>query len=132
MSVTAEQVREIINVPATEVSDLAPFITAAEAIVSAQCSGLTASTEDLVTLWLSAHFLAIRTPRAQNEKAGPVSQSLFGKVDLGLNVTRYGQQAMMLDSSGGLARWNKTVNEGGRSTVTFSWLGTDEDPSCRS
>jgi hypothetical protein len=132
LSVVDADVRKIIDVSASEVSDLTPFIEAAEAVVSAQTSGLGATLEDRVTTWLAAHFLAIRTPRSKSEGAGSVRAAFFGAVDLGLNVTRYGQMAMTLDSSGGLAQWNRAVNEGRGSGITFEWLGTEDDTSWRS
>ena len=59
-----------------------------------------ANTEELaevVERWLTAHFYSIRDPRVTQETAGPVSQTLAGRVDLRLDGTYHGQQAIMLD-----------------------------------
>lgn len=80
-------------------------------------------TLELIERWLSAHFYAIRDPRARQEAAGSVSEAFAFKVDLGLDQTRYGQMAKALDTKGGL----KALDEehGGRPGAF--WLGSDLD-----
>jgi len=63
--------------------------------------------------WLSAHLVCIRDPQAASEKAGPVGQKVQEKVDLGFNQTRYGQMALMIDTSGYLASLQKASEDGG-------------------
>ena len=72
--------------------------------------------------WLSAHFVCIRDPQAASEKAGPVSQKLQAKVDLSFNQTRYGQQALILDTSGYLASLQKATEEGGLKLASLNTL----------
>jgi len=77
--------------------------------------------------WLSAHFTAIRDVRADMEKAGDVSQSFQYKVDLNLNQTQYGQQAILLDITGYLARLQKEAEDGGKVRASMYAMGTPED-----
>jgi hypothetical protein len=126
---TDELVRGVIDIDSS-ITDLSPFINAAASVVEAQCTGLTVATQTIVETWLSAHFVAIRDMRAASESAGPVSQSFQFRVDLGLNATMYGQQAMMLDTSGGLSSWHKDVVDGDAgTTVGGFWAGTGPYPS---
>jgi len=124
-SATDTLVREIIDVDSS-ITDTTPFINAASAIVEAQCSGLDASTVTIVETWLAAHLVAIRDPRAVTEKIADASETYQSKVDLGLNVTHYGQQAMMMDSTGGLSRWNNgIVNGNSGKSPGILWAGTE-------
>ena len=104
--VTTEEVKEIIPIPET-VEDLTPYITIAnsliEKVIVAQFPD--AHTEDHlkeIERWLSAHFAAIRYTRTSSESIGEVKESYQYKVDLDLRCTMYGQQAIILDTSGAL------------------------------
>jgi len=104
--VTADEVKELIDVD-DSVTNLYPFIEAANRTINNICTStnLTAADKKEIERWLSAHFTAIRDPLRANEKAGPVSESFQYKLGLGLRVTTYGQQAILLDHSGALGRW---------------------------
>jgi len=125
---TAAAVALIIKVNATATPDLGPFIEAANSIVTAVCTStaLTEAQLELIERWLSAHMYAIRAPRRAMERAGDVAQSFQYKVDLGLKVTTYGQQAMLLDTSGALANLDARTTKGGPVRATVAWLGTDD------
>lgn len=106
-----------------------PFITVANELVTEVCTGdsgpATAYTDarlELIERWLAAHFYAIRDPRVANESAGGVSASYESRVDLGLNLTRYGQMAMMLDTNGGLAKLDVDIKKG-KPHVGVFWPG---------
>jgi hypothetical protein len=109
---------------------LTPFIETANALVTEVCednedADYDATRLELIERWLSAHFYAVRDPRAASETAGRVNARYQYKVDLNLAVTTYGQQAMLLDTAGGLARLNReTVNGTRRRAGVISWLGT--------
>jgi hypothetical protein len=134
---TASDVQLIIETDDNISADLAPFIEVANNMVTKLCSLAVDSDGDLVhdatslelvERWLSAHFYAIRDPRAESEKAGPVGAKYMSKVDLNLAQTPYGQQAMLLDYSGELATWNDRVTKGNAGVrVGVTWLGTDDD-----
>ncbi len=74
--------------------------------------------------WLSAHFIAIREPQAKSERAGDVAQTVQEKVDLYFAQTRYGQMALLLDTTGTLAELQRDTVEGGSRTAlikTMDW-----------
>lgn len=130
----ATNVKAIIEVDSSIIvsdSDLDAFITTANELVTEICTGTTngptpvytATRLELIERWLTAHFYAIRDPRAKSEKAGSVGVSYRGKTDLNLALTHYGQQAMMLDTNGGLSRLDK----GKGLTATVLWAGTAKE-----
>ena len=109
---------------------LTPFIETASYLVDKSCATATQadgtayydSTDlELIERWLSAHFYYVAATRPNMEKAGSVSETKRSRVDLKLNLTHYGQQAMLLDVAGGLTNLNKT---GFRITTGVTWLGT--------
>ena len=122
---TSEEVALIIEVD--ESISLTPFIEAANALVTEKCStdDYDATRLELIERWLSAHFYAIRDARPTNERAGSVGASYQSKVDLGFDVTHYGQMAMRLDTAGGLAALNAEAKKGGSRTATVTWAGKD-------
>lgn len=124
--VTSDDVKAIID---TEETDLSVYITAAAQITASFCSSLTDAQKKEVQRWLAAHFLASTNiePQAANEKAGPVGEAFQYKVDLGLNFTRYGQMALSLDVSGGLALWQKKVQDGRTVAASITYVGTTKD-----
>jgi hypothetical protein len=107
---------------------LTSFIEVANALVTELCtdSGYDATRLELIERWLSAHFYAIRDPRTVSEKADVVAQSFRSKVDLGFNVTHYGQMAMRIDTDGNLAALDKRTLEGQRKSLGVSWVGLSE------
>jgi len=124
--VSAAEVREIVDVDSS-ISDLTPFIEMATLIVDEELDdsgiGHTDARLKQIELLLAAHFVCIRDPRVGNEKAGPVGASYQYKLGLGLQVTTYGQQAMMMDSSGKLAEMN---NKKGRKAASLKTIRTKE------
>lgn len=108
------------------------FIFTANDLVTDQCSksGYTVDRLELIERWLSAHFYDVNRSRAQMQTVPPgvTQQNEPIRVDLGLNVTKYGQMAMLIDTAGNLAALNnsllvvkKPLGVGG---VTTQWLGT--------
>ena len=126
---TPSAVRGITEVdPSFEDDDLLPFIETADSMVnylstSDRNSGVQM---ELIARWLSAHFYRVRDLQTRHEMADEVQESYFGRVGLDLRNTHYGQQAMALDFSGGLSRWNKSLLPGTTGfTPSASWLGID-------
>ena len=130
----ATNIKAIIEVDTSIIaadSDLDPFITTANELVTEVCTGTkngptpayTVARLELIERWLSAHFYAIRDPRSKSEKAGSVAVTYQGKTDLNLSLTHYGQQSMMLDTNGGLSRLDK----GKGLAATVLWLGTAKE-----
>ncbi len=99
--VTDDNVKEIISTTV----DCAPFITAADLIVTERLtgSGLSDAMLKEITRWLAAHLVAIRDPIYKTEKTGDAMGTMFGQAGMGLDFTPYGQQVKVLDTSGLLA-----------------------------
>lgn len=105
--VTDAEVREIIEVDAG--LTLTPFITIASLLVDTHLASEISSTDLLkeIERWLAAHFVSVRDPRVVSESIDTVSRTFeSGRMGEGLAGTRYGQQALTLDSSGALQRLN--------------------------
>jgi hypothetical protein len=129
---TAQLVAGIIEVDPS--IPVAPFIEVASELVTEVCEPqekpdgtpwYTATRLELIERWLTAHFYAIRDPRTTQETAGSVAASYQSRVDLGLDVTHYGQQAKRLDTAGGLAQLDEEMKEGSpKLNVGIAWLGT--------
>jgi hypothetical protein len=101
---TEAEVKEIIDTELTA-DEVAPFLKAANIFITEVLSG-EGYGDDLmksIEMWLAAHFVAVRDPRASKEKLGDADVTYDGKTALGLDGTRYGQQAMLLDYHGKLA-----------------------------
>jgi hypothetical protein len=127
---TDEEIRKILNFD-TSIEDLDPFIEAANELVTEICEpeGYSDTRLRQIELWLSAHFIAIRDPRYQSEGFGGASGTYQGQTAMNLSATTYGQQAMLLDTAGGLARLDKHIMQGKRGTIGITYLGTEPDRS---
>lgn len=125
MRITGEDITAIMDF-APSIRDLSPFIAAAEELVNELCVPAAYTSQRLVIIetWLAAHFVAIRDPRYQSESNMGASASVQGQVGMNLALTTYGQQAMLLDTKGGLAYLDKHVTQGKRPHVGITYLGT--------
>ena len=105
------------------------FITTANELVTEYCtaSSYTATRLELIERWLACHFLQILEQPIASEKAGSVAASYRGKAELNLGLTHYGQQAMLLDTAGGLAALNERTKKGKSGTVGVVHLGWTRD-----
>lgn len=105
--------------------DLSPFIAAANNLVTNVCVPLSYDNGTLVTIetWLAAHFYTVLKPTISESEADSIARTYDTKVDLGLKVTKYGQQALLFDYKGGLARLNFEAMNKGKPKVTATWLG---------
>ena len=124
---TTTLVQGIIEVDSS--ISLDPFITVANRLVTKlldEESGLTTEDLELIERWLSAHFYAVRDPRTTAERAGPVSANFEGKTAMYFEFTRYGQMAMLLDTTGILSNLSQNA---GKTTITASatWMGDEDD-----
>lgn len=114
----------IVEWDSVAVPDLSPFIDIANQLVDEICVPLGYSEARLLSIetWLAAHFYAVRDPRTTYEMVRSIAQNYESKVDLGLNLTRFGQQAMLLDTKGGL----RSLDQGKTKVIQFKWLGKKE------
>ena len=125
MRTTDILVKEIIETD-TSVS-LSPFIAIANELVTEVCGEAHAETRlTLIETWLTAHFYAIRDNRLASEDLNFMELGLKYQYKLGLNlqVTMYGQQVLIMDTSGGFANLNLSA-ENGKVAKTIQWLGTE-------
>jgi hypothetical protein len=123
---TSEAVAKIIDVDEDEVPDLSPFIETASSLVDEVCVGVGYADArlELIERWLAAHFYAIRDPRLQSQNFGGAGGALQGQTAMNFQGTSYGQQAMLLDSVGGLARLSQHVAMGKRGVIGITHIGT--------
>ena len=133
---TPDLVKGIVDTSADDALDLMPFIEAANVLVTKVClphynETTDASQLELIERWLAAHHYCILSPRESFEGAGAVQANYESKVDLGLDVTRYGQTAMRFDTSGALAALNNAMKKAAttlpavRQPKRWKWLGTE-------
>ena len=104
--VTADEVGAIIDYDTDIITDISAFITAANLTVTAMLSSAGLSDDQLkeIERWLAAHFIAIQDPRAKSKEFGDSKEDYEGAVvGEGLKLTRYGQQVLVLDTSGTMA-----------------------------
>lgn len=105
--VTAEDVERII----TTSLDPMPFIDAANVIVTDRLDDQSLSEAALkeIERWLAAHFIAVSDPQKKSQSIDGASETyvLPPVTADGLKSTVYGQQALLLDSSGALANIGK-------------------------
>jgi hypothetical protein len=95
------EVRLIIDID-TSITDLTPFITIANLLVTDKLGASSLSVELLkeIERWLAAHFVAMRDQRVKSESIGGISTVYTGTTGQGLFSTLYGQTAMTLDTTG--------------------------------
>ena len=104
------EVKEIIDTSLTTTA----FITAANLTVNNYLGGTDLDDDTLkeIERWLSAHFVAIRDPKIRSEGMGKATQvyevGLMGK---SLEFTSWGQQVLLLDSSGKLRNAGKRASK---------------------
>jgi hypothetical protein len=109
--VTATEVSAIIDVEPER--DLAPFIDLATLLVdeTLAASGLSAARLKQIELYLAAHYAAVTVERGSLSvsKAGDALETYKGNFTSGLNLTRYGQTALNLDTTGTLNALSNTA-----------------------
>lgn len=111
--------------------DVQPYIDTANSLVTELCSdsGYSDGRLELIERWLSAHFYDINRPRSQREgvSPGPFQALEPVKVDLFFNNTKYGQQAVLLDTAGNLAGLQNTLTAVKQArTAESKWLGWED------
>ena len=98
--VTQAEVEAITDIDSSV--DVSPFITTANTLIDSVLLdyGHSDAMLTLIELWLSAHFAKILELHPAEERVGAVGTSYQWKLGLNFQVTMYGQQALMLDTSG--------------------------------
>jgi len=111
--VQSADVKVIID---TDLNDLSAFITAASVQVDviAALGILTTASLKEIERWLSAHYVAIRDRQVSKVTMLDTSHTYDGKTGTGLGSTLWGQQALLMDTTGTLASGSKR-----RATMTY-------------
>lgn len=102
--VTVDEVRSIISTTADDPT-IHQYIASTQALMDLLIGkGLTAPQMKEIERWLTAHLIAsTRDRQAREEGAGGAYIKYTGLTYTGLRGTTYGQQAIVLDTSGTLA-----------------------------
>lgn len=105
MAVTTDDVKKVY--PTT--ADLSGYLLTAQVITDNMLSskGIVQPVLDQITIYMAAHFATIGLEKGglRNEKMGDAEESYKtpGDKDLGFKATLFGQQALLLDTSGTLS-----------------------------
>ena len=83
-----------------------------------------------IETWLAAHAYHILDPQRVREEVSTVREVFQQQVDLGMDQTRYGQMAKLLDTQGWLAGLDNAQKEikvglGSKRKIGITWLGTN-------
>ena len=101
--VTGSEVKEIFQTTLTA-SEVEVFITPANQLVTEKlaASGLSDDRLKEIERWLAAHLLAVRDPRKRRQQIGESNETYHVSTlgDYGLKTTYYGQQVLLLDTTG--------------------------------
>lgn len=123
----AEVVKLLEETALPEDLDLTPFIESANSLVDGVCldSDYTDNRLELIERWLAAHFYSVKDPRTKQEAAKGLTETYEGQTKYGLLFTRYGQQAMVLDIDGNLAKIDATGVGKGVIKAAVHYVGGD-------
>jgi len=106
------------------------YITQANAVVDDQLlsSGLSDKVLALIETYLAAHFATLSTEKgALAEKGiGEAREKYHNIYKGGLSATRFGQQAMMFDSSGKLATISSVAENTAVRKASFTVVGSPD------
>lgn len=107
------KIREIIDLD-DEFGTLAPFILMANELTTEACgsAGYSADRLELIERNLAAHFCRSKEQAVASEGVKGLTQSFQYKLGLNLAATKYGQDAMLMDTKGGLAQLSKNAEKG--------------------
>ncbi len=123
LRVSVVEVKQLIEVEAGV--DVLPFIETANNVVDDELVGSVLSVNRLVQieLYLSAHFTSIMVERGQMRRTGTgdATEVYAGKFTQGFGLTRYGQMAMALDTTGILSGLSAAADP--KKTAQFSNIG---------
>jgi hypothetical protein len=122
LRVTAAEIRAVIDYD--DAIPIDAFITAANALtdyVSSQDSDslLSAALLKEIERYLAAHFYESRDPQYTSRSTGGASGNFQGQFKTGLESSKWGQHAMVLDVTGTL----RNLNDGKQAAPTLTWLG---------
>jgi len=120
--VTTNQVMALLDDQLTDPSrDLSPFILTADLIINEDLAnaGLSKARLTQIELYLAAHFavVAIEHGGLTRQRMGDADEFYNVNSSVGLRGTRFGQQALVFDTSGTLQELD-SMAQGGRAEFT--------------
>ena len=102
--VDTDDIKEIMTIVTLTDDEIDRFIATANLIIenSLNTGAYDYTVDELIDIerYLSAHFCALKEPRAAAEKVDVLSLTYQGKTGMALDATHYGQTAKMLDRHG--------------------------------
>lgn len=107
---TVAEVRQVISSASAD-AIVTAMIGVASTVVDnylAADSTLNAVTLEEIERWIAAHLVALYDERGNSESIGDASRS-YGPAEIGLSQTRWGQTAIMLDTTGKLKNAGRSV-----------------------
>jgi hypothetical protein len=103
---TPAEVKRIIDTDLTD-DDVNAYISGATEIVTSILGTDTTISDELkcnIEMWLAAHLIAsTREQQIQSAGAGGAKVTYQGQTGIGLNATLYGQQVLVMDTTGKMA-----------------------------
>ncbi len=122
-----EGIQEAID---AEELDITFGITTAIGLVNQVCldSGYDYDWLTVIAKWLAAHFVSVPLPKTKQEAAKGLTETSEGQTKLGLDFTRFGQQAKTLDYKGNLAKIDQIPTGRTRVTGSVNYVGGSTDP----
>ncbi len=92
----------------TDIADLDPFIDCTNVLVGPDgcdlaSKGLEAETICCISVYLAAHLVTVSDPRVASSRASGHAVTFEGMTKLGLESSKFGQMAKLLDPTGCLA-----------------------------
>lgn len=140
---TTGLIHGVIEVDDITWPDLGPFIDIANELVTEVCASVTVNSDgtgspyysthrlENIETWLAAHFYAVADQQIDYAKVSVLAVKYQVKLDIGFDVTKYGQQAMRLDTRGGLASLNNVTKDVKKPRkVGVIYLGTPNPCVC--
>lgn len=112
----------------TNAPDLNAFIEAAslttDKVDACDADGDLSTNElEMIERFLAAHNYLLADQAIASEKDLDASATYQGQTGMFFESTFFGQQAMLLDTTGCLSQINQKAKKGGKRTLEFSWLG---------
>lgn len=127
--VVASEVEAITGIDATS-PVMAPSIAAADLIVTEDLvdSGFSDNRKKQIELFLASHFAKLASTEGPlaGETIGQASERYHNIYKAGLSSTQYGQQAMLLDTTGTLAKMADSVENPAKKSARFTVIGSPD------
>lgn len=80
-----------------------------------------------IELYLCCHYCCLHSPKTKQEAAKGLTETYEGQSRLGLDFTRYGQQAKTLDHKGNLAKIDSIPPGKGSGAARLFYAGSEDE-----